>query len=283
MKKLIHIFFVFLFLSLFFSCAFLNEVLKSSDDETLVKFGEAGDAILRASEEITPSQEYYLGRAVAANILSNYKLKNDAHSEKYLNSICQVLVLYSDKPEIYGGYHLAILDTSEINAFATSGGHILVSKGLLACAESEDAIAAIIAHEIAHIHLQHSVKAIKSSRSLNAVLATSKAVASSMDLDELTDSFGGAVDEVLNTLVNSGYSQTHEFEADKLALTLMHNAGYNPYAMVEMLSLLKTQTKSGSGFGKTHPAPQKRLNKVNSVLRKKFYDVDSSKRFEIEL
>lgn len=283
MKKLIHVFFVFLFVNLFFSCAFLNDVLKTSDDETLAKFGEAGDAILRASEEITPSQEYYLGRAVAANILSNYTLKNDARYERYLNSICQVLVLNSDKPEIYGGYHIAILDTSEINAFATSGGHILVSRGLLACAQSEDAIAAIIAHEIAHIHLQHSVKAIKSSRSLNAVLATSKALASSMDLDELTESFGGAVDEVLNTLVNSGYSQTHEFEADKLALTLMHDAGYNPYAMLEMLSLLKTQTKGETGFGKTHPAPQKRLDRVNAILKKDFRNIDVNKRFEIEL
>jgi peptidase, M48 family len=280
MKKLCCL---ILSLGLFSSCAFFNQVLKESGNKTLESLGEAGDAILRADEEITSSQEYYLGRAVAANILSKYALERNAAMEKYLNSICQTLVLHSDKPEIYGGYHVAILKTDELNAFATSGGHILISSGLLKCAESEDAIAAILAHEIAHIHLRHGVKAIKSARALDAVAKTGKALTSAVKLDVLLDDFSTAVDEVLNTMVNSGYSQSHEFEADKLALTLMHDAGYNPYAMLEMLTLLKAHTTDESvGFGKTHPAPQKRLDKVSSTLRKKFSDVERNTRFKRE-
>ena len=159
----------------------------------------------------------------------------------------------------------------------------MVSSGLLKCAESEDAIAAILAHEIAHIHLRHGVKAIKSARALDAVAKTGKALTNAVNLDVLLDDFSTAVDEVLNTMVNSGYSQSHEFEADKLALTLMHDAGYNPYAMLEMLTLLKAHTTDESvGFGKTHPAPQKRLDKVSSTLRKKFSDVELNTRFKRE-
>src|SRR5574344_2492121 len=115
-------------------------------------------------EEITPEQEYYIGRAVAGTILEKYNVYNSEKMQKYLNEICSAIVINSDKPVLYKGYYVAILDTDEVNAFATSGGHILVSRGLLSCAESEDARAAGIAHEVSHIQLQHSIKAIKSSR-----------------------------------------------------------------------------------------------------------------------
>ena len=95
-------------------------------------------------EEITPEQEYYIGRAVAGTILEKYNVYNSAKMQKYLNEICSAIVINSDKPVLYKGYYVAILDTDEVNAFATSGGHILVSRGLLQCAKSEDALAAVL-------------------------------------------------------------------------------------------------------------------------------------------
>lgn len=264
------------------SCALFKNIFNSSENDTLRAIGNAAESIAKATEEISPSQEYYLGRAVAANILTKYNLAQDTSTEKYLNAICQVIVLNSKKPDIYAGYHVGILDTQEINAFATPGGHILISKGLLECAQSEDALAAIIAHEIAHIHLHHSVKAIKSSRSLEALLATTKVATSSMGLSDLTNSFGGAVEEVLTTLVNSGYSQSQEFEADKTALTLMFDAGYNPYALLDMLELLEKNTSSHSGgFGKTHPAPSKRIAEAQKNLKKQYASVDTTRRIPL--
>ena len=172
---------------------------------------------------------------------------------------------------MYKGYYVAILDSEEINAFATSGGHILITRGLLQCTASEDALAAVIAHEVAHIQLQHNIKAIKSSRATNAILATASSaikISGKEELIELTDAFGESVNEVVNSLVNSGYSQEQEFQADKTALNLMLNAGYNPVAMTEMLNLLKTRLGSdNTGFGKTHPSAQARLLKVNIELK----------------
>ena len=134
---------------------------------------QSGAAIGRAAEDISPEQEYYIGRAVAATILTNYKIytENPALSA-YLNQICQAIVINSSQPELYNGYHVAILDSPELNAFATSGGHIFVTLGLLECVTSEDALAAVIAHEIAHIQLQHSIKAIKTSRITHAINVT---------------------------------------------------------------------------------------------------------------
>ena len=95
---------------------------------------QAVQAVQTAAQEITPEQEYYIGRAVAANILTTSKVWNDQKATTYLNVLERALSLYSDRPETFGGYHLLIMDTDEINAFSAPGGLILVSRGLLRCA-----------------------------------------------------------------------------------------------------------------------------------------------------
>jgi predicted Zn-dependent protease len=242
------------------------------DNNTSAAIVRSTDAISRAAEEITPEQEYYIGRAVGANILTGYKVytQNPALAA-YLNRICNAIAINSPKPELYNGYHVAILDSPEINAFATSGGHIFVTRGLIGCAASEDALAAVIAHEIAHIQLQHSIKAIKTSRITQALLETGSAAASvtanQLSLGELTDIFDESVNDIVTQMVNNGYSQGQEFDADTLALSLLASAGYEPSSLVEMLrSLEQNQPGNPGGFGKTHPSPDKRIDNVNKTL-----------------
>lgn len=231
----------------------------------------AGASVSKAAEDITPEQEYYIGRAVAATIFSSYKPYEAAAKEAYVNRICAVLTTNSDKPELFNGYHVKILDSDEINAFSTSGGHILITRGLISCAASEDALAAVIAHEIAHIQLQHSLKAIKASRYSSAAFQSANAaltVAGSSSSKELSDELGGMVDDVIQQMVNNGYSQTQEFVADTYALTLMADAGYEPAAMDDMLNLMKSKLgESSGGFGKTHPSPEKRIANVDKSLK----------------
>ena len=231
-------------------------------------------AIAKANETFEPEQEYYIGRSVAANILARYSVYDNLYAREYLNTICQTLVINSSQPEIFNGYFVQILDSEEINAFATSGGHILITKGMLKCAESEDALAAVIAHEIAHIQLAHGIQAIQASRTTGAwvtgISSAATITASAMgeaDYNELVESFSSGIDDLTQTLVNTGYSKTHEFEADAMALELMMNAGYCPYAMVDMLMLLEENSKGQhSGFVHTHPKPEDRLDEVENNL-----------------
>ena len=230
----------------------------------------AGASVSKAMEAITPENEYYIGRAVAATVLTNYNVYNSPEKEIYLNKICSAIVLNSGKPELYNGYHVKILDSDEVNAFATSGGHIFITRGLLDCTDSEDSVAAAIAHEVAHIQLQHSLKAIKTSRWTAAgISATGAAISVVQSGSELASTMNDMVGDVVTNLVNSGYSQSQEFAADSLALTLMAEAGYNPQAMLDMLSMLKSASSGKSGgMYKTHPAPDKRIGKVNSAIKK---------------
>ena len=240
-------------------------------------------AIGTAVEDITPEQEYYIGRAVAANILNTYRIWNGNPAlTSYLNLICTAITINSPIPDIYSGYHVAILDSQEINAFATSGGHIFVTRGLISAAKTEDALAAVLAHEISHIQLMHGVKAIKSNRITQAIMVSGTAAAGAatgMDVNQLTDIFNESIGEIVQTMVNNGYSQTQEFEADTMAMSLLAAAGYNPSGLIDMLNELnKIQTSSSSGFGKTHPTPAQRIsNAQSSIARFNVADTGSSR------
>lgn len=243
----------------------------------------SAESIEKATEDISPEQEYYIGRAVAAQILSKYELANEPELENYLNQICGALVINSERPTLYRGYSVGIIDTDEINAFATSGGHILVSRGLLNCVTSEDALAAVLAHEIAHIQLEHSLKAIKTSRITDAITKTTFAtmsVLSEGEFQEFTDIFGDVVDEIVASMVDSGYSKSQEYEADETALEIMAATGYNPLAMNDMLNVLKQNQKSKSGFSVTHPSPDDRLKNLQDQYE--HYDIKDTSKYRME-
>jgi predicted Zn-dependent protease len=234
-----------------------------------VRFSEDMD---RAQEDFTPEQEYYIGRAVGAQILTRYSIDSSKPDQTaYLNKILQALVVNSPAPDTYNSYHAAILDSNEINAFATSGGHIFVSRALFDSAASEDALAAVLAHEIAHVQLQHSVKAIQADRKAQAIRAFAAsgvaALTSGTALEELTDIFDRSIADAFITLTDRGYSRDQEFDADAGALAILAAAGYDPVSLLEMLRILdKEQPNHPSGFNATHPAPRDRLNNANRRL-----------------
>ncbi|MDR3020272.1 MAG: M48 family metalloprotease [Treponema sp.] len=241
------------------------------DQNTADAISISSRAIGSAAEEITPEQEYYIGRAVGANILSTYRIWNGNPAlTNYLNLICHAITINSPRPDVYNGYRVAILDSNEINAFATPGGHIFITRGLINAAKSEDALAGVIAHEVAHIQLQHSIKAIKSSRITQALLVTGTAsagAATGMDVNQLTDVFNESVGEIVLTLVNNGYSRDQEFDADNTAMALMAGAGYNPSGLIDMLRELNTvQSGITGGFNKTHPTPAQRITNAEKTV-----------------
>jgi predicted Zn-dependent protease len=221
---------------------------------------------------ITPDEEYYIGRAVAASLLRNYRpYTAQPELTEYVNMICQALVLNSPKPVLFNGYHVMILDSTEINAFATSGGHIFVTKGLVDSVDSEDALAAVLAHEIAHIQLRHNIESLEDGRLMeyltgiarDANRKASKAAGLSSEEQAFTESIRSATD----TLIRNGYSQWQEFAADDTALALLASAGYAPSGLIDMLRRLQqTQRRHPGGFNTTHPSPVDRILNANRTI-----------------
>ena len=236
-----------------------------------------------AFQEWTPEDEYYLGRAVAAHVLDAYRpyLSNQPLTA-YLNRICQTLVINSSKPVTFNGYHVLILDTPEFNAFASPGGHIFVTRGLVEAASSEDMLAALIAHELAHIILRHGIKLIDDMSIFNdAALAASQgaALSGSASARKLM-SYRNSVAGMLDTMIKNGYSQTYEFEADREALKLLASAGYDPAALVDMLLILqRVQSSQRGGFNATHPTPAARIVNLDVALMN--YRVQDTKSYRV--
>jgi predicted Zn-dependent protease len=221
--------------------------------------------------DITPEQEYYIGRSVAATLAADYHPWSRAAAEDYLNVLGQTLARFSDLPQTFGGYHFLVLDSDEINAFAAPGGLILVTRGMLRCCPDEESVAAVLAHEIGHVQYRHGLQAIKKNRlsSAFAVLGTETAKAyGSSQLAALTSAFEGSVQDAVTAMTNIGYSRAFEREADAAAVTILRRSGYNPAALVTMLTEMKRRlTPGASGFGKTHPAPDDRVEELQPLLQ----------------
>ena len=220
-------------------------------------------AVSKSLEDFTPEQEYYIGRSVGAVVLVKYQALADTKVNTYLNVLGQTLAQASDMPELFGGYHFLVLDSEDINAFATPGGHIFITRGLLRCCRTEDALAAVLAHEIGHVQLRHGMKAIEKARMTEALSILAQEGAKSFggqDVAQLTQVFGGAISDITSTMINKGYSRSYEYQADAAAVSILKRLGYNPGALADMLGVMAKQMKpGGTDFAKTHPSPQKRI------------------------
>jgi predicted Zn-dependent protease len=235
--------------------------------ESMVRVAEAGE---KTFKDITPEQEYYIGRTVGATIVSKYKVYDHEAATRYLNIVGQTAALSSDKPETFGGYHFLILDTDEINAFAAPGGFIFVSRGMLRLCKSEDEVASVLAHEVGHVQLAHAISAIKSSRLTSAFTILAVEAGKNLggeNLAEVTKAFEGSITDITSTLMNSGYARKQERQADESAITIMKRVGYNPRALITMLQEMEKQLKPDRhDFAATHPKPADRIADIEKLL-----------------
>jgi len=245
-------------------------VLTSSQADSITRSVAATEKTFR---DITPEQEHYIGRSVAATVLGTYRPYDKPNLNQYINVLGQSLATYSDKPTTFGGYHFLVMETDEVNAFAAPGGLILVSRGLLRATQNEDELAAVLAHEIAHVQNEDGLRAIKTGR-LNTALTTIALEAGKnlgkQDLAELTTNFEGTIKDISSTLMNSGYSRSLEYQADATAVKILERAGYDPQALVSALTKMQTQlARDKRGFGQTHPAPDARIENLKRLIGSK--------------
>ena len=257
------------------SCAMLEEQIdaispvKVSDAEAAIKVGKA----LRDSfADITEEEEYYIGRAVSALILSKYPVYNNKALTQYINHVGHAVVVYSDRPEIYAGYHFLILDTDEVNALAAPGGFIFITKGLLKRCKDEEMIAAILAHEVGHVAAKHGLQSIKKSKLVDAFTIIGQEATQRygpQELAQLTSIFEDVLADIVEKLIERGYDRKYEYEADKLGVKVSANTGYNPNGLVDFLQTMVDDSagQSGKGWFKTHPSAKDRMGRVQNQIQ----------------
>ncbi|ACI21543.1 M48 family metalloprotease [Thermodesulfovibrio yellowstonii] len=271
-KKFVLIAILFLCL---FSCKTVD--INKTLDITLTTI----QATEKAARPISDEEEYYIGRAVAARMFLYYTLYENHELTNYINSIGKVIALHSEKPFTFGGYHFALLNSNEINAFACPGGIVFLTKGMLKLAKSEDELAAIIAHEIAHVNHRDGINSIKQARwteALTIIGTTAAKQYGDEDLLKLVNIFENSIDDILKTLIVNGYSKTQEYAADEKALQYLAKAGYNPYALLNVLERLRQSTKSEGGILNTHPDTTDRINNLKDKIPVVSLDLNAFKK-----
>ncbi|HEO65424.1 MAG TPA: hypothetical protein ENI73_06075 [Spirochaetes bacterium] len=134
---------------------------------------EAGEALTQLlkdyDHEFTPKEEYFIGRSVAAFLITETRI--DLYSEDentplddYISKVGHTLVKASDRPGTYQGYRFVVAKSKRVNAYAVPSGFIFITTGLIKLCENEDELAGVLAHEISHIVLKHPTKSIEEYR-----------------------------------------------------------------------------------------------------------------------
>jgi len=247
----------------------LSKIKLTSDDTQAIT--RTSKALRKSFSDITEEEEYYIGRAVAALILARYPVYRNSVMTKYVNTVGQTVVIASDRPETYAGYHFLVLDTEEINALAAPSGFIFITRGLLKRCRSEEMLASILAHEVGHVCARHGLQSIKKSRLLEAFgVIGEEAVKKygSEQLAQLTSLFEEALGDIVENLIERGYDRKYEYEADKLSVRFSSAMHYDPHGLLDFLQTMVEDTSGGAdkGWFKTHPSPSDRINRIRKAV-----------------
>ena len=206
--------------------------------------------------------EVKLGRKMHEKRLGTTPFYQDDALNAYVNEIGQKLAANSNWPDI--DYHFFIIDSPDINAFAGPGGYIDIHRGLLSYLNSEAQLAAVLAHEIAHVTHHHVIRRRSKQRIGNAaaILAT---------LATFNTNVGEAI-RLENDAMVFGYGREMELEADQYGALYLYRSGYDPAAMLDVLGILKDYERFTREAGRapgtyhrvfsTHPTKDKRLREV---------------------
>lgn len=216
----------------------------------LPDIGKVGSSVL------SPRAEQQLGQEFMRSVRSSLKLLDDRPTTAYLQGLADRLA--SSHQGEHAPITVFLVDDPSINAFAGPGGFIGIHTGLLLSAQTEDELASVMAHEIAHVTQRHLVRAFRDNQRMS--LPTMGALIAAMVLGSTNPQVGEAV--LASAVANSAQQQlTHsrgsEQEADNIGLEMLVNANFSPYAMVDFFETL--QNKQGftefaaPEFLRTHP------------------------------
>lgn len=244
-------------------CALLPGALLAAACATNPVTGQS-DFVLMSEE-----QEVQIGREAAPEIIKQFGQYEGQALQDYVQRVGERLAANSHRANLV--YRFTVLDTADVNAFALPGGYIYITRGLLAYLNSEAELAAVLAHEIGHVTARHGVRQQSTAQAADLGYALG-----SILLPELRNQGAQQVFNVVGGAWLAGYGREHELEADRLGAEYLAQSGYDPQAMIKVISVLKDQesferqiaqeegreARVYHGLFATHPDNDTRLQQV---------------------
>ena len=172
----------------------------------------------------------------------------------------QTAVFRSDAPRWQ--WEVNLITSDEINAFCMPGGKIMFYTGLIRqLSLSDDEIAVVMGHEIAHALREHSREQV------SQAVAAQTAIGIGTQLLGLGGGASQMTGEAYEALVATRFSRSHESESDRIGLELMARAGYNPQAGVTLWQkMISSRSAGGGGFLSSHPSDSSRVSEIQGLL-----------------
>ena len=240
-------------ISVYFLFLLFSSVSQASN--TLPDIGTVGAGALTIEKE----KEY----GWAFRLMANQALPmiHDPVLNHYIDSLGQNIVAHADSVKL--PFYFFLIEDKEINAAAFLGGNVKIHTGLFLYAKNESELAGVVAHEVAHITQRHLARMLEQQSFSNP--ATMAAMAGSILLALVSPAAGmAALSTTMAVTMQSqiNYTRLHEFEADRIGITTLYNAGYDPYGMANFFGKLAEKYKYASmppQMLSTHPLPETRL------------------------
>ena len=218
----------------------------------------------KASTEMSEPQEFEIGKQYAAVLLGAAPLVADPEVQRYVNTLGRWVALHAERPAL--AWHFGVLDSDNVNAFATPGGIVFITKSLLARMRSEAELANVLAHEIAHVVKKHHLAAIRKGAGMQAGMnILGDFLAQSGRNPEITRRLVSGMKEVMLR----GLDKDDELEADRMGVVIAARSGYDPYGLPAVLLTLAAMNPQDSGLAllfATHPAPGARLDALDAAM-----------------
>lgn len=236
----------------------LVDKVKSAD---VTKIIDVGKRMVDATRAMPEAEEIQLGQDLGGRLLGAMQPINDADVQAFVNRLGRWLSLQSSRPDL--PWHFAIVASDSLGAFATPGGNVFVTSGLVGLMRDENELAGVLAHEIAHVVERHHVKAVMKkaraslTRDLVADVASSYTAGNPLVAQALLN--GGM------NIYASGLDHDDEFEADSAGMALAAKAGYDPLGLVLLLTTLDALDPAeprASLLFSTHPDSRARIDKL---------------------
>lgn len=223
----------------------------------LPDLGSSADTLMSSGAEIR------LGKAFMRSVRESLPVLDDPILTSYIESLG--LSLVAADPSASGRFTFFVIDEPLVNAFAGPGGYIGVYAGLILAAETESELAAVLAHEIAHVTQRHLMRSIEDQSKLSipatALLVAAAILGAQVSADAGAAAIAGIQAAALQRQIN--FTRDNEKEADRLGIATLANAGFDPYAMAGFFERLAKSSRvyenKAPEFLRTHPVNTNRI------------------------
>lgn len=223
--------------------------IHSSDADRL---GNATRVVINTAGQNWDPQD--IGETFAVSLTHDPGLVNDVSISTYVTNVGITMASVVGHPEL--DFTFGVIDDGQVNAVSSPGGFIFVTRGALQKMQDESELAAVLAHEIAHVIKEHSWKTIQAKRGVNFTRDLAVAVSG----EQWVQAVGG----IISDLRDMTFNPEQESEADQLAVQYLVRANYDPTALARFLS---REMSNGPVDMRSHPPTEKRLQTLETLTR----------------